>query len=153
MNLIRTLILLVAFLGVPRGVLWADAETHGPNSGVIPLQECSIWVYCKDDDELCPVSQPHSNQSSRIELEAAQDADEEERDVLEGRADRRVHEFEAYDIHYLPPLQWRYDAGFETRTYRIFGPEANVSPALIMVNEKRLNEYFLFMFFSLSVKW
>ena len=153
MNLIGTLLFITALLVIPQSASLADAELESPDGGVIPSQECYIWVYCKDDDELCPASQPHSNQPSRIELEAVEEADEEEIDVLEGPTERRVYEFEAYDVEYLPPLQWRYDAGFDTRTYRFFRPDENVSPALIMVNERRLDEYFLFMFFSLSVKW
>jgi hypothetical protein len=62
-------------------------------------------------------------------------------------------ETESESLEYLPKAHGTYDAGFEIRTYRLFGSDADLSPAIIMVNERRTDERFYFGFLSISIRF
>jgi hypothetical protein len=111
------------------GYAWISADDEQEPIGRLPLYPArpsfDIRTYYPDGEETIQFWTPES----------------------EGRAEMlEEHEYD-------PALQARYDAGYEIRTYRILGLDADISPAIIMVDERMNNEKFYFGFLSISIKF
>jgi hypothetical protein len=113
-----------------------------------------FWMSLKEEDEFFQKLPLYPVPSPKIQLEPT----EEQLQQIKAEEpfytpDNGTEEPNEEALNYLPPMNWRYDAGFEMRTYNLLGPNTNPSPAVVMVNELWDNDYFLFMFLSISIKW
>jgi len=108
-----------------------------------------------EDIELYPVRsitlRPTFSEDDRESSEQSYYSEPDD-DVLEETLEFEIPE-EERGPEYISEPRMGYDAGFEMRTYRIFGPDADISPALIVVEEQWTNRRFYFGFFSISIRW
>jgi len=140
-------ICLLALLFLISGSAIADSTDAAPEGG--PLhKEGSIWISINTEENRENELQLYPARSLTLELEPPGG----EMNALSVEIDPdELAETESESLEYLSEAQETYDAGFEIRTYRLFGSDADLSPAIIMVNERRTDERFYFGFLSISI--
>lgn len=141
----KIICLLALFFCFPHAAR-ADSVEQATDKQISPADNSYVWVSTENAEE--PIERLPLY-PARMHLYRSE-GEMEEGEEIEGEQP----EEKAVPIpEELPAPMGRYDAGFDIRTYRIFGPDADLSPAIIMVNERRNNEPFYFGFLSISIKF
>jgi hypothetical protein len=140
---------LFVFVFAISGSAIADSTDAAPEGG--PLhKEDSIWISLNTEESQEQKLQLYPARSLTLDLEPSGGA----MNALSVEIDPdELAETESESLEYLSEAQGAYDAGFEIRTYRLFRPGADLSPAIIMVNERRTDERFYFGFLSISIRF
>lgn len=129
------------------GSAMADSTDVAPGAAVLHHEEDSIWISINTGNQQQEL-QLYPARSLKLEIEPSGESD-----ILNAEIGPDLAKTENESLESFPEVRGAYDAGFEIRTYRLLGPGADISPAIIMVNEHRTDETFYFGFLSISIRF